>query len=454
MSSDEYPSSFFIELNEILNDIKHSKSIKEPFFKSFFIDGNPLWRKLKYSLLIHQIEKLMQNNPSFDEILKSAASSNTKDEKHFTDIIKKIRKSLKTNPLDKYLMAGIFKIYCTINLDVFCKKIVELMKKSVTFDVSSNDLFTRLSQTRKQICNAPRSLKIPFLDEIMQFLKGQFNINYDPFIQENTPYKLFEIPLKDKFATVIRMGTQTFENPFAPFTQKAYITEEFKAFIGFVKASNNYHLYFNFQNNVPSWIGCNEAPRCRALKEFAQENSNCFYFITLPKDTSFYNQEGFLMKQEDAEKFKETFKKEYFNPYGGFDFINLDKHLDPYNLLCNIIEEVHRIFFDSKPVLKFIDRLNFIEITYLELEKHLINLLSPNTLNFTCKDGIDRAGGASALYYYDMHFKNKRDLAEHEVQELEAILFAPALLVKKRAIRSDRFNRFISAAKHLSRFTS
>jgi hypothetical protein len=371
----------------------------------------------------------------------------------YIDFVKQLRTSLDHLKQEDSSKEVCYRFYTSNDLNVFCNKLIQLMKKSVLIEAISDDLFTRLYQTRKQIVKAPKFLKTSFFNTICQFIVGQFHFNYDPQIQENIPYKLFEIPAKEKVIQVIRMGTQTQENYLAPLTQTAQVNSEFMGFIEFLAEANKKHLYFNFQNKIPTWWGRNEAPRCRALEAFASKHPQVLYFITLPKNTLFYHQEGPFETLDDAGYFKTNFLDEILSPDLGFGFINAEEFVYKDDFFKKIINFVHQSYFNDKNQLNHQERKIFIELTYLEIEKALINFIQPDTVNLTCKDGIDRAGGALALLYFDLYLKNKSNYSERDVQNLEAILFAPALLVKKRAIIKNRFERFISAAKHISRIT-
>lgn len=450
MYSEETPTSFSVEFDEILTDLKRVEAMKEPFFQALFVDQNPTWRKLRYLIILHNINHSLKDIKEHSHLIKDIEKIKASPENTYINFIKNLR-NFKDNT---QFQEACYRFFTSIHMHHFCKKVVQLMKKSVKIETVEDDLFTRLLQTRKQILKAPRVLKIPFAHSIWQFIVGQFNLNYDPQTQENTPYNLFEIKTDKKNIQVIRMGTQTHENYLSLFTQSAKVNIEFEGFANHLVKNKKRHIYFNFQNKIPTWWGRNEAPRCRALEDFAKKYKEHLYFITLPKNTLFYHQEGSFEQIDDAELFKSLFVKESQSYEGGFGFINAEDLIESDKIFEKITNNVHKNHFDSKIKLTLSERKDFIELTYLELEKWLINHLNPDTVNLTCKDGIDRAGGATALLYFDLFLKHKSPLTESEIQDLEAVLFAPAILVKKRAITKNRFDRFISAAKHLSRMPS
>lgn len=441
-------SSFTIELDEILEDLYIAKRQKESFFQACFIDVKPKWRELRYRIFLHHLLASLKNETLSFEMQQAFNHIHENASLAYEKLVTSYRKASQNKQIDHEFA---YHFYTAVSMHTFCKKLMHLIKASAKYPLKDASLSASLFHTRECIKNAPRALKIPFAKAIHQFFVGQFNFNYDPQIQENTPYKLFDYEINSKKIPILRMGTQTIENYLAPLTSQASINPEFISFLEYLKANEKKHLYINLQNKNPCWIGNNEAPRCRALEELAKEYPDNLIFIGLAKNSVFYHQEDSYKDQNKAFLFKEQFLQQFFHPDGGFAFINTIHLTHTDETLSSIIEEVHHIHFHAKPFLSREERLNFIELTYLYIEKRALELFMPDSANLSCKDGIDRAGGATALLYFDYFFKGKQELSSDQLQDLEAILFAPALLVKKRAITKNRFLRFISAANHLTR---
>lgn len=73
----------------------------------------------------------------------------------------------------------------------------------------------------------------------------------------------------------------------------------------------------------------------------------------------------------------------------------------------------------------------WVDFLKYELPQHILNTLQPDTCNFTCKDGIDRAGIASAYYNLMRSLKTQYPMTR---QEFEQALHAAPLMVKGRGM--------------------
>ncbi|MDR3623912.1 MAG: hypothetical protein P4L16_02095 [Chlamydiales bacterium] len=497
---DEFPTQASIEFSELVNNVHLIEESKEPIFSALFLDKKPLWRALRYRLLLknlkHSIEQesllflsIQEKNTLYKKtsaLLKLLNSYKEKeDRKVYLTFIKAYRCLLKgseyqqnSSPRSNKMLQHIAKAFFTeVDHHLFCNKLTEIMKRAGSFQLKllnkseydqdarflqwdwflrspskNSEGFQHISEDTKHFYNdllsarasiehAPHALRIPFFAMLWQFMQGQLNLHYDPYTQENTPYKLFETSNK---IPIIRMGTPTIETIFAPFTKSAAITNEFLAFLDAYKAMNKCHLYINLQNRNEAHFGRNEAPRCKAIEALSVQYPGTIIVLTLAKNTAFYHQEEQFTDIDNAQLFKTELLNQTKSTDGGFYFGDLPEELTSDKFFLSHIDYVHTTFFADKALLKRNERLDFIELFYLELEKCYLNSLAIASCNISCKDGIDRAGGANALLYLDLLPKTKENL-----NYLQSVLFAPALLVKKRAITKGRFDRFITTAMRL-----
>lgn len=472
---------------------------KDPtFFHALFIDKRPHWREKRYELSLERIKELLSKSEiSIDTIAKLPATSpflkkslkvvekliqkkSSFVKQQYLEFIKALREalcdedyakayslSLKEGPLSSLegrcialLHELCLILFTKVPLNDFCQELVDTVEIAgqKNLAIPSNDLplhLTALCQTREAIKNAPTAVKIPYLKRGIQFLISQLGTGFDPYLQENTPYFYYHWKILKSDGTIkqvpaIRLGTPTQENIYSPFTLKAIINPEFRGFLQAYTMLSKKHLYINLQNRNPNYPGKNEAPRCRAIEKLQQEFPQTLVVMTLAKNTPFYHQSGPYQSQDDAALFKETLKAQFYEPDGGFFFCTT-LQLHPYfeRALELLLDAVHNKFFEERPKLTLEERQDFIEIYYARLQTHCIELTDVDSYNLSCKDGIDRAGGANALMYLDQLLSRGQELDHCSLQELRAILFAPAILVKKRAITPNRFERFISAAKRL-----
>ncbi|CRX39476.1 hypothetical protein [Estrella lausannensis] len=266
---------------------------------------------------------------------------------------------------------------------------------------------------------------------------------FAPLLQRNWPGQLFSIYVKNKWVLCMKLPSPTSQD----YINKAYVLEEFLAFL---RASTKdsvpkQHLMFNLQDRT-SW---KEIARCKALEALPEneELKNHFGIVTLPFDTDFYHQLAPYDQDRQADLFKQHFVEQMQDENTGFLFLGKIKKVLTDRFAQDLLNAVHRVFFQSKPQLTRQERLDFIGITYLMLYFKSIELLEPDSISFTCKDSVDIGMSQTALMYAFMKLLKEPSLAEEEIAELHYILFAPALQVRERAMLQERFFRMVSTIK-------
>ncbi|MEI6531784.1 MAG: hypothetical protein WCN87_03075, partial [Chlamydiota bacterium] len=243
----------------------------------------------------------------------------------------------------------------------------------------------------------------------------------------------------------IRMGTPTHEKLFSCITHKAYVNEEFHAFLESYMLKKEKHLNITLQNRLSGGPGYNESPRCLALENLALHYPENLVIITLNKNGSLWHQDGKFLILHNSRAFKDAIIDDMLGKKGGYHF----SHHIHHSSLNKLTELIHEEFFASRHVLSLEERKDFIELLYTHIIEYLLETMHPDSVNITCKDGIDRAGTSSALYFVYHHLKRKGSLSAAQIAHLKTILFAPALLVKKRPPTYERFRRFQSCANRL-----
>jgi hypothetical protein len=422
------------EFKELLAEF--STVQKKSFFSDLLIDRHPKWREMRYKIVLNSLKK------AFPEHVLSLHKKFSSHEKHYLAFIKEFRAAYRKS-IDVPLLHSIARhLFLKIDFSHFALSLVEHMAEAGhPKKMPHGTLIDRFSEIWHGIHDAPHRLKLPMRSMTSQFLRGQFNVKFDPFLQENTPYHLFNT---DKCA-FIRMGTPTKEGFFACITRTASVNEEFRAFLESYEETGERHLYINLQDRLKGHPGYDEEPRCKALENLALHHPKSLLIVSLNKNIAFWHQSGQFKDLCSATSFKEEFLKQLLA--GGYHFCE-EAHITK-ELLKKLLFIVHEEFFANSHQLTLTERQDFVEIFYTFLIEYLIETLKPASVNITCKDGIDRAGTSRALYYLYDQLKTKGHLSPTTISHLKAILFAPALLVKKRPPTYHRFCRFQSAASRL-----
>lgn len=426
------------EFQDILAEFASTK--KGSFFSDLLIDHHPAWRKVRYKLVLDSLKRAF---PERKGALCSLLHRHfTSPENHYRTFIKALRQAYTHSQEMPLLHEMVCHLFLKIDYSHFASTLVEQMEKAghATQKTTGNFL-DHLADTWKGINQAPRHLRLPIFAMTTQFLRGQFNVKFDPFLQENTPYHLFDAAN----TTFIRMGTPTKEGLLASLTRRAVVNEEFQAFIESYEEKGKRHLYINLQDRLRGHPGYDEAPRCKALEDLALHHPKSFLIVSLNKNIAFWHQSGHFASLSSVAEFKNEFLEQLIAP--GYHFCK-EAHITK-ELLKKLLTLVHEEFFANSRELLLAERQDFVEIFYTLLIEYLLETLKPASVNITCKDGIDRAGTSSALFFLYSRLKEKAHLSPADISHLKAILFAPALLVKKRPPTYHRFCRFQSAAKRL-----
>ena len=284
-----------------------------------------------------------------------------------------------------------------------------------------------------------------------QLFGGELGVNYDPFLQGNTPYRLFSLQTEERSALCVRMGTTTSQT----LPSNPEITPEFEHFIR-SQLPSEHHLYINRQKR--SGV---EGQRSDVLEK-SQNNdllTSGLTVVTLPADGDFVSQSGHFGGEADASKLKAALIRQALKNKSGFYF--------PHHLIERFggkdgFAQVLSDAFDKEaktlglpkngPLSVPLRRAALFHFLNYRLVNLLVDTVEATSYNNTCKDDIDRGGMANA-YMFAMQHRPKPDAPRSELesftQTLEGVTFAPALIVKKRGVVPHRFADLINALNEL-----
>ncbi|MBJ7450180.1 MAG: hypothetical protein JHC93_07485 [Parachlamydiales bacterium] len=471
-----------------------------------FVDRPHPWRQERYQLTLNAIiEHLKNDGQSEDSLIELIGDQKTelhlllkqvlqalysKDDIPFSDryytFLKALRAVIKSKQYIKAFTMGYWQpgesvlvglahklcrvLYQDVHIDAFCHDVVKTIEtagmphtettddetQKITLVPPIGDYIDTLSLTHDYIVSAPASYKVPYFHELAQMMRGHLNICYDSHLQENVPYQLYATTLPNEGGSqkplyALRIGTPTQEKLFGFLFPSATINPEFIGFMNDLRFSKKRHVYFNLQLRRNRFFWQNESFRCSALEKIQDQYSETLMVITLAKNSPFYYQKGRFEKMEDADIFKMLFLQEM--RFGKHFYFPKKLTEDPshnfFEDVKKMLDDVHSIHFDQLDFLSIEERMDFIEIFYVRLQEYCLAYFQADSYNITCRDGIDRAGAANALFYINRLQKEGQTNNPSAVTKIKDILFAPALFVKKRAIRNSRLQRFISAAHRL-----
>lgn len=313
-------------------------------------------------------------------------------------------------------------------LDAFCPKgsqepLSRFLEKS----------YVALTEALKQHPDGPVFKAMDFLMEVEE----EESVRFDPLMQGNLPDFEGKIAIGDRETEVTRMPSPTHQENIS----SAEITADFVEYLrGYIR-KNKTSLLVNFQDRT-SW---KEHARAKALEELSRQAEfvDTLFVATLAKDTDFYHQTGPYGQLNDAGEFMKHFAEHLADESTGY-FFPKGLHLEIFpTWIASILQLVHKHYFHGRNRLGRRDRIDFIELTYLFIELKMIELLKPNTLTHTSKDGLDLSGVGSVGLIALLGSLQGKSWSEQERSELVYILFGPTLVQRERAIFVERFSRLL-----------
>lgn len=300
-----------------------------------------------------------------------------------------------------------------------------------------NSLGNRLSREYTALAKYIKQHPNSAMNKILSLLEDSAGNVFDPLMQDNLPLMLYGIYVQDKVFPFARWPSVTVQN----FINKAIPNEEFKAFLNDCIELKKKVLMINFQDRV-SW---KEQARCEVIEALGHHYKEVLDVVTLAKDTEFYNQLAPFTQENQAHVFMESFKKELKNSVSGYFFSDNETILEEFYEPC--MDEIHKIFFSKKNVLTRENRLDFIEIFYLFLNLKLVDLLKPDVIGLSCKDGLDITSTAATELYVFMKLLSQEQFSENDREFIDSMLYCPCLLTRGRILNLERFNRMVSVLK-------
>lgn len=266
---------------------------------------------------------------------------------------------------------------------------------------------------------------------------------FDPILQNNLPSQLYTLYVQESKIQFARWPSPTYQE----FIHKANINEEFKAFLYGSAHDHNVNkiLLFNFQDRS-SW---KEHFRSAVVEDLPKHESfeKHIEVVTLPKDTDFYHQLSPYSQENHAEVFLKEFKEQIASENGGFFFPEAIRKVFGKEFISRTLDAIHRIFFSGKNILLREDRLDFIEIFYMFIQLKIIESMKPDTVGFSCKDGLDISSSNAAQLFAFLKLLNQERLSENDQEHMDLMLYGPCLITRERVMIPDRFNRMLSALK-------
>lgn len=320
-----------------------------------------------------------------------------------------------------------------------------------------------------------------------QTVKGEFALaDLDPNLQGNlisvkTRFSLRGQP--DRTLLALRMPTQTIGS-----SGRVEIAPEFRMYLSTLQGAGLNHTYVNFQQIVKNqgklmgYFG-DEGPRARALHQLSTEHPN-LVLVSLNKNNDFYHQKGRVWSGSMSfAAFKSAYlsmlvpndrdEQSSFDQHG----IRLDDLWRPEKFgrpreardqmkseaktyLSDMLDRLAKVLYSIPPGRRELtsnERQQLVELSYHFISDYASR--NSHSANRSCKDAIDRGGGANALAYTVTFLKeicdrgdamSESDFDAH-LSAIPGMIFSDALQVRKRGIIEERLHFYQDAMKGLLR---
>ncbi|CRX38557.1 hypothetical protein [Estrella lausannensis] len=301
----------------------------------------------------------------------------------------------------------------------------------------------------------PVGAKRPPIHQLASSARGRWNVDFDPIRQGNLPQLLGKLQFKvdgvDVAVKALAFGSPTIEGAFS----YAVLNPEFQACMAIYQATGKSHLFVLNQNQIPAWriLGEVETDRIDAINSFAEQKvPDALYVLVLSKNSPFYYQTGEFAGMCSAALFKDAFVKQLFDlpktvTGNSFSANLLKKVPDVRERTIEMIEAVHQYLFMGEGLLEKEERILFIDTVQSMLTLLLIMELGVVSFNISCKDAIDRAIVSYALLLALVALVSGKNQDREFRRKFFMVVFARALMVRKRPIFFDRLERILSGVR-------
>lgn len=265
--------------------------------------------------------------------------------------------------------------------------------------------------------------------KILSVLREEEFFGFDPIFQDNLSEKIYDFKIKNKKIDLLHMPSPTKQMSIL----KADVLDEF---LSFLHCNGVKHLLFNLQSR--NFI--REGARSNSLEHLLSKKylNNKLFLVSLDKNSDFYHQTKDFEKNSSFEIFSSILKKEVFGPKFFFEKREFE------DFIIKIIDLIHKELFYNKVDLAKVERKDFIEVFYHFLILKFLEKIEPNSISFTCKDGIDIGACLNFSFFYFLKILKKGFFSSEEKDFLLYLIYAPSLIIRERKVNSERLNRAVS----------
>ncbi len=162
---------------------------------------------------------------------------------------------------------------------------------------------------------------------------------------------------------------------------------------------------------------------------------------------------GYSIYYSGAKEFKDELIAQLFDrtptETGNYLPDDLVTRFDLRNWSMNAIDQIHEKLFGGVKDLTIEERRIFIRIVYQNLARKVLIETEAHSYNASCKDRIDRGAATDAEDFAYLAVLEDCMNDPRVVEFFEMLVFARAIIVRKRTIREERLERLIETIKFM-----
>lgn len=377
----------------------------------------------------------------------------------------------KDERLQAFLEELCLDIYTKIDLNPSFKNIVEKYSfPRQKISTNENSLF----ETTQTFFKDLKTASVAFLPKIQVFIKNikkVIGIRIDPQPQENLIHHQFnlQIPkqefylgeeqLQEKNLPVISMGS-----PIISVKEQLILDPTFENFLRSYRHANKRHLFVSHLDireqrkfGITQKLLEKEQKSAAAFQEAASAFKNTLQLVILSKNSDFYLQKN-TNAQQSVEEFILEFQNELFiksEKESGIVLPDALKMNEKFKKnVLHILKEISQTF--DKNELSREDRRIFIDISYINIIKFLLQITEVDSLSISAGEDLDRGITTTALLYANQVYeknlpKEENQISPEIISKFQEILAGRTLILRQRPLVKLRKERIENTLLHLEK---
>lgn len=315
------------------------------------------------------------------------------------------------------------------------------LKKPELQTLTGQAFWQKMATDYAALVNLLKSDPLGPIHKSLHYLEQGITVAFDSIVQGNIPEMLYKVNWDGNDYNLIKVPSPTRQ----AVINKAAVTDEFKAFLASYHSDKMKHLLINLQDRT-SW---KDQSRCSVLEHLQQIPfyGDAIVVTTSPIDTVFYHQLPPYHHLHYTDSFLEKFHENMHSEESGYylpETLNQNVN-DGFEESC--LKAVHELFFEKKASLNREQRIQFMMLFDLFFHLKSLEIVSPHTFSFSCKDALDIGASRGALLFIFCKLLNQEVMTEADTEYLNLILYGPALLIRERVILPESFNRLVNTIK-------